>query len=313
MFTGNPSRSTRTARALVVDGACLTAEDSAAIQRLRGLAADRGLRLLVFGARTRPPADGSWRCWHIGQESALDAVGLDRALAMSRGLREQLRRARAKGVTVRRETEPPATATTTTTTTTTQERDRLLDAWLATRRLPPMRFLLALDDLRAPAHPAPTQTWFLAERRGSLCGLASVRSDRGTGGHAIEHLVRAPWAPNGAAELLVVEMIRSLATDGSRELSLGLSPLTGVRSRLLRGIARLSRPAFDFAGLACFKRKFQPRVQRPNWVWYPSGDTRASAVLEVLRAFAGGSLLRYAARAVSASFTSSPGTSRAHA
>lgn len=308
MFTGNPSRSTRTARALVVDGACLTAAESAEIHRLRELAAEEGLELLVFGARTRPPADGDWRCWHIGQESALDAIGLDRAIAMSRGLREQLRRARAKGVTVRRETDPPAQAT-----ASTPQREALLDAWLATRRLPPMRFLLALDDLRAPANPAPTQTWFLAERGGSLCGLASVRSDRSTGGHVIEHLVRAPWAPNGATELLVVEMIRSLATDGSRELSLGLAPLTGVRSRLLRGIARLSRPAFDFAGLAGFKRKFQPRIQRPNWVWYPSGNTQASAVLEVLRAFAGGSLLRYAARAASAWFISSPGTSRARA
>ncbi|MGE0144700.1 MAG: phosphatidylglycerol lysyltransferase domain-containing protein [Planctomycetota bacterium] len=278
----------------MVDGACLTAKDSAEIRRLRALGADHGLSVLVFGARTRPPADGSWRCWHIGQESALDKVGLDHALAMSRGLREQLRRARAKGVTVRTEADVATPAP-----SSTQERDAVLDAWLATRRLPPMQFLLALDDLRAPTHPASTRRWFRVERDGSLCGLASARSDHSTGGHTIEHLVRAPWAPNGATELLVVEMIRSLAMEGSRELSLGLSPLTGVRSRLLRAIARLSRPAFDFAGLSSFKRKFQPRIQRPNWVWYPSGDSRTGTVLEVLRAFAGGSLLRYAARAVS--------------
>lgn len=293
MSGSSPERSTRTARSLVIDGSAIAAGDHAELRALRELAASEGRRLLVFGARSRPPADGTWRSWHIGQESALDSAGLDHALAMSRRLREQLRRARAKGVTVRTWTEDDSAVP-----GSLPGLDALIDAWLRTRALPPMRFLLALDDVLENGRPRSSQTWFVAERSAVPCGFAVARPDPTTNGHTLEHLVRAPAAPNGIVELLIAAAIRSLAAAGSQELSLGLSPLSGVRSRILRGIARVSRPAFDFEGLANFKRKFQPRIQRPNWVWFSSHDSRPSAVLEVLRAFAGGSLVRFAVRSL---------------
>ena len=115
-------------------------------------------------------------------------------------------------------------------------------------------------------------------------------------GWLFEHLLRDPAAPNGTSELLVDHAMRALADRGVQWASLGLAPLSGPVSGWLRRARSLSRPLFNFAGLAAFKRKLRPDSWAPIYLVYPRESNSAVAMLDGLRAFAGGRLLTFAVR-----------------
>jgi phosphatidylglycerol lysyltransferase len=64
----------------------------------------------------------------------------------------------------------------------------------------------------------------------------------------------------------------------------------------MRSLGRLGRPLYDFAGLHAFKAKLAPSRWEPVYVTCPRGVPPALAVLDALRAFAGGSLAAFALR-----------------
>ncbi|MFP2905318.1 hypothetical protein ACLESD_09730, partial [Pyxidicoccus sp. 3LFB2] len=75
----------------------------------------------------------------------------------------------------------------------------------------------------------------------------------------------------------------------------GLAPLAGPVRPWLRLARACGRPLFDFEGLRAFKAKFRPDEWVPIHVAYPQRNGGLAAVYDALRAFAGGSLVRFGA------------------
>src|SRR5262249_26982474 len=132
----------------------------------------------------------------VGEQPVWEPARWDTTLRTSASLREQLRRARAKGVRVRVTDARAATASG------TPLRDAIrgfVERWQGARELAPLGFLARVDPLAF----LPDRPFFLAEREGSLVGVLSVAPIHGREGWLLQNLLRAPDAPNGTTEALI--------------------------------------------------------------------------------------------------------------
>ncbi len=253
-----------------------------------GFASELGKRASFFACD-----DVSW----LGQEFSMVQLGEQPLWAPSewratlrahRGLREQLRRARAKGVVVRRlsgselETGTPLRVAI----------DRLAEGWLRSRPMEPMGFLVTL----APFEDAEIHRYYVAERCGEAVAFLSIVPIGAGRGLLVEDLVRDRRAPNGTTELLFDRAMCDAADDGVGLVTWGLAPLSGRVSWPLRVIAALGRGLYDFRGLRAFKERLHPREWQPVFMVHPRGQPWPLHMLDALRAFAGGSLVRFGAR-----------------
>ena len=219
----------------------------------------------------------------IGEQPVWDPATWAEAVRTHRSMREQLRRARAKGVRVR-ELAPGEEPT--------DAHRAVVARWLAARPMAPMHFLV---DVAPFDHREHRRVW-IAERDGEAVALLSLAPVAALGGWLFEFLPRDPDAPNGTAESLVDAAMRTLAGEGVHWASLGLAPLAGPVSGWLRAARTLSRPFFNFAGLWAFKRKLRPERWGPVYLAYPRESNEVRAMLDGLRAFAGGSLVAFGLR-----------------
>src|SRR4029079_1113550 len=103
--------------------------------------------------------------------------------------------------------------------------------------------------------------------------------------------------PNGTMELLFSESISALASEGAAHVTMRLAPLAGVGG-LLGAIRDRTRWLYDFEGVRAFKAKLRPDAWEPVYLAWPRGRGPLLAVIDCLRAFARGSLLRFAAATV---------------
>lgn len=222
----------------------------------------------------------------IGEQPAWDPTAWPETLRQSRGLREQLRRARAKGVVVRRvepqEFDDPGSPT-------RLAVERLARRWLGSRQMAPMGFLVQLS-LFSDAHE---RRCFIAEREGQLVGVLGMIPVYARNGWFCEDFLRDPAAPNGTVELLVDAAMREAAQSGCRYLTLGLAPLSGQIAGPLRAARRWSSALFDFEGLRAFKEKLRPQTWAPIYLSYSADHHSLGALRDVLTAFARGGLLRF--------------------
>lgn len=244
-----------------------------------------GRRAVFFATELESAWSGAYRSVQIGEQPDWDPSLWPAKVAAHRSLREQLRRARAKGVQVRESTlvaeraeaaagRGPLAA--------------LLARWIAVRPMATMGFIVRPEPFLDPS----ARRLLIAERGGVPVGFVSL-VPAGEEGWLVEHLVRPPDAPNGTAELLVHEAMLLAAAEGKRRVTLGLAPLSGNVAWWLRVARALSTPLFNFAGLAQFKRKMRPDAWRPIQLVHPKDDSTVRALLDALRAFAGGSLTRF--------------------
>lgn len=282
-----------TGAAWVVAGAPIAAperlaEVTAAFVRA---AREAGRRCCFFGTEERflGATAGTTRSLRIGEQPVWDPRRWADTLAAHARLREQVRRARAKGVRVRHvapaELDAGALGDAT--------RD-LLEGWLATRGMPPMGFLVQLSPLTVPEQ----RHCFVAERDGHVVGIARVIPVPQRSGWFVEHLVRAPHAPNGTAELLADAVMRWAAEAGCSWLTLGLAPLAGDVPPALRMARRRGALLYDFEGLHRFKAKLRPTEWQPIHVTRPATQGAIVTMIDVLAAFAPGGFLRFGARAL---------------
>ena len=248
-------------------------------------AKDAGRRAVFFATeRGLAHATGFARL-RIGEQPYWDPAGWPAKVAAHRSLREQLRRARAKEVRIRESTDPSERALAMEGVGALAE---LLVRWTAARPMATMRFIVNPEPFAA----APERRLFVADRFGKPLALLSL-VPMGPDGWLCEHLVRAPHAPNGTAELLIDTVMRTVAAEGAQVVSLGLAPLSGRVAWWLRAARRLARPLYNFGGLAAFKRKLRPDRWRPIYMVYPAGGCALVALIDALRAFADGSLTRF--------------------
>jgi phosphatidylglycerol lysyltransferase len=280
-----------TGRAWVAAGAPLADEGRLAEVSAAFVTAARvaGRRACLFATEERFTARVPLRALAIGEQPVWDPACWPAVLARSRRLREQLRRARAKRVEIRdvdaTRAMAPGTAT----------RAAILDLvarWSRSRELAPMGFLVQSDPLTL----LPEHRLFLAERDGVLVALLSMAPIYARGGWLLQHLVRAPDAPNGTVEALVDHAMRGAAGESASVVTLGLAPLAGDVSPPLRLARRATRALFDFDGLRAFKARLHPARWDQMFVSFPVGQGAVRTIADVLAAFARGGLLRFGLR-----------------
>jgi phosphatidylglycerol lysyltransferase len=226
----------------------------------------------------------------IGAQPVWQPARWREELAASRGLREQLRRARAKGVTVRR---VPAEEMADAAAPVRRASEELTCRWLASRSMAPLGFLVELHPFEFPAE----RRYLVAERDGRMVGFLAAVPVYHRDGWLLEDFLRSPDAPNGTMELLFSETLVALAEEGTAHVTMGLAPLAGVGG-LLGRIRDHTRWLYDFEGVRAFKAKLRPATWEPVYLAWPRGRGPVLPVLDCLRAFARGSLLRFAAATV---------------
>jgi phosphatidylglycerol lysyltransferase len=267
-------------RAWVVAGAPIapTPQIAGILRGFLAAARQAGRRVCLFAVEQRllDLAGSELRALSIGEQPIWDPQKWDEILKRRRSLREQLRRARAKGVSVREVTAAELTAG-----HTHEGIARVAERWQKAHRLAPMDFLVRLelfsftDDRRC----------FVAERDGRVVGVAGVVPVSARPGWFIEDLVRDPTAPNGTAELLIDGVMRWASQQGSNWLTLGLAPLAGDVSPLLRAARSSGRLLYDFKSLRSYKAKLDPEQWARVFLAYPASQGALRSVLDALWAF----------------------------
>lgn len=222
----------------------------------------------------------------IGEQPIYDPRQWADNVRRTPSLREQLRRARAKGVEVSRATpgeledeRSPLRG----------EIEALIARWIGMKPMPPMGFLVHVHPFLFAEH----RRLFVARRAGTLVGFVGVIPVYQRNGWFIEDLIRAPDAPNGTVEVLVDAAMRSASREGSEYVTLGLAPLAGAVENWLHAASRYGAAFYDFAGLRTFKSKFRPRDWAPVYLSYPPDGSSYRAIYDSLVAFARGGLLRF--------------------
>lgn len=275
-------------RSWVVAGGPIAAADAwlDVIGRFVARAREHKKRVRFFGLERDISAESELACIPMGEQPHWDPQIWTDVLKRRRSLREQLRRARAKGVTVRRvsmeELSSPGAPT-------RRGIDALVSHWLGSRAMAPMGFVVSLDLYHLPEE----RRFFIAERGGEVVGVLVAVPIYARDGWFFEDVLRDPSAPNGTMELLFDNALRELAGEDSRHVTFGLAPLAGTSSRALRTIRNCSRWLYDFGGLRAFKQKLTPSGWDTVYLGYPARERGVLAILDVLRAFARGSLVRF--------------------
>lgn len=246
-----------------------------------------GRRACFFGTEGRLARSPQLARRLVGEQPVWDPRGWDAHVRGHRSLREQLRRARAKGVRI-----VPFDAQALDDPPWRNAIDALLQRWRATRSMATMGFLVRFD----LTHDRDRRRLFVALQDERLVGLLALAPVPARRGWLLEHVLRDPDAPNGTAELLVDHTMRALAADDVPWATLGLAPLHGDVDRGFARIRTLARPLFNFAGLAAFKRKLEPDMWEPIYLAWPRDRSGWRALVDGLRAFAGGPLWRFGAR-----------------
>jgi phosphatidylglycerol lysyltransferase len=210
-------------------------------------------------------------------------------------LRQQLSRARNKGVTVERWTPEQAADH--------PELQCVLAEWLQTRGLPPMRFLVepyTLGQLR-------DRRVYVARRHGESIGFLVASPVPRRCGWLVEQNLRGLDAPNGTTELLMHAAVRDMASAGEDYLTLGLSPLSqrcalpqppqpGMVNTLLGWARAHGRRFYNFDGLDAYKAKYRPEAWEPAWLVVQGRQVSPAALFAVAGAFSGGQPLWFLGR-----------------
>lgn len=280
-----------TGKAWVAAGAPLAEEGRMAAATAAFIAAARaaGRRACLFATEERFTSLVALPSFPVGEQPVWDPGSWPATLARSRRLREQLRRARAKGVRVRAIDAQEAMAAD------TSMRAAVLDLvcrWLRSRELAPMGFLVQVE----PFTLLPEHQLFLAERNHDLVALLAMAPVYARKGWLVQHLIRAPDAPNGTTETLIDHAMGFASSAGAELVTLGIAPLAGDVPRPLRFARRAGRTLFDFEGLRSFKAKLHPTRWERVFLSFPPGVSGGRALGDLLTAFAPGGLLRFGFR-----------------
>jgi phosphatidylglycerol lysyltransferase len=276
-----------TGRAWVAAGSPVAAPERFAevSERFALAAAAARRRVCCFATEARFHDAVAWSALRVGDQPSWAPGDWSAVVRDHRSLREQLRRARAKGVTVRTlgpgelaPGQPVRTAL-----------DGLIARWLASRPIAPMGFLVHVEAFTFPDE----RRYFVAERDGTVVGFLCAIPIYARPGWFFEDFLREPGAPNGTVELLIDTAMRAAAAEQIPYVTLGLVPLSGEIHPWLRAARRWGQALYDFDGLRAFKAKLKPRAWEPMFLAYPRTRNGFVAMFDTLTAFARGGLLRF--------------------
>ena len=284
-----------TGRAWIAAGAPLTAPSRLRVvaEEFHRHALESGRRAAFFAVEQRVVEALPWPALLIGEQPEWEAQSWPEALRASSGLREQLRRARAKGVTVRTAGHDELASSA---APLRRELEALVAQWLSRHEMAPMGFLVQVDPLTL----LEEHRVHLAEQDGLLVGFLAAAPIFARPGWLLQNLIRAPDAPNGTSELLVDHAMRDAGSgvegEPSPMVTLGLAPLAGQVVPALRLARSAGSVLFDFEGLRAFKARLRPTRWSPIHLVYPPAQGAVRTMLDVLEGFARGHLLRFGLR-----------------
>ncbi len=190
-----------------------------------------------------------------------------------------------------------------------QEATTLCLRWLKTRpAATTFGWLLALDPF---LHAERKKLFAARDAGGQLVGLLAASPIPARDGWYLEDVLREPTAPQGTADLLVVEALHRLAVSGASLATLGTAPLTRegeddisthdhpVIERALRTVGQPLGAFYNFEGLRRFKTKFAPSWWESEYVLVPKGVLVPTRVAHaILRAIVPGGLPQLLTRKV---------------
>jgi len=265
---------------------CSVADRPATAHEFAAAARDAGRRVRFFGVEPDAGPLPGWDMAHIGEQPHWEPARWPDRLRKKKSLREQLRRARAKGVAVRAiqsadlaDPDSPDR----------RKLDRVVIEWLSRKPMAPMQFAVSVELYTAPGE---RRVW-VAEVEERTVGVLAAVPVYARGGWFFEDVLRAPQAPNGTVELMFDHAMRAVADDGARDVTYGLAPLSNTPHAWLRRIRDNTSWLYDFEGLVRFKSKLLPDRWSPVHLAYPEGEPMWRAFYDSLAAFAGGSFVRY--------------------
>lgn len=233
-------------------------------------------RAAFFAVEARFTNATNFSSMPIGEQPSWDPTCWEETVRTDRSLKEQLRRARVKGVRVRalmaqdfenREIRPHV--------------DELIASWLAARKMAPMGFLVDVQ----PFAFAEERRSFVAEHDGRIVGLLAAVPVFRRHGWLFEDLIRDSHAPNGTSEMLIDAAMRTLAKEQCRYVTLGLAPLSGPVEGWLRLARACSAALYDFDGLRRFKAKLRPQAWTSIHLSWPPEHSGNVALYDALAAF----------------------------
>lgn len=169
--------------------------------------------------------------------------------------------------------------------------EELRRAWLHSRRMEPMGFLVSVE----PFHRPEAHIYLIAERQQRVVQFLSAVPIYAGRGWLMEDMLRSASAPNGTTELLIDRLMREVGD--ARRVTPGLTPLSGRLPWWLRFARVAMRPLYDFSGLERFRARLSPGRWDPIWLTWDRGAA-PSVLIDVLTAFASGRLVRFAARSL---------------
>lgn len=173
------------------------------------------------------------------------------------------------------------------------EIEALCQAWLNTREVDALGWLLELDPFSLSEH----KRYFLArDASGRLEGMLACSPVYARRGWYLEDLIRRPDAGRGVSELLVVEALHHLAAEGAELATLATSPLAGIEPGKLTGpfkqLAQFLTLVYEhldtfyhFKQLHRFKAKFAPSFVEPEYAAIYPPRIRLRMISGVIRAF----------------------------
>lgn len=209
----------------------------------------------------------------------------------NRSLRAQLNRARNKGVTV---TEWPTEKA-----AGEQQLSDCLHAWLGSKGLPPLHFMVEPETLKRLEH----RRVFVAECGESVVGFVTLSPIVTRQGWLFEQFPHRPKAPNGTVELMIDNAMRALAADGCQYATLGLSPLSR-RAEVppfdnpmwlrvfLAWLRKHGQRFYNFDGLDAFKTKLRPERWEPVFAVTNEPHVSFRTLYAIASAFSGNAPLR---------------------
>ena len=261
-------------------------EDMARVARAFVQAARAAGRRALFCAAEDFPHDAFFSRLPLGQQPVWDPRQWNHVLAGRRSLREQIRRARAKGVRVRVLDAAELAST-------RASMEALAAHWLSGRRGGPLGFLLSVNLFYRPAE----RLYVVAERGARLVAILAAVPVPGRRGWFFEDILRTDDAPNGTVELLVDTTMQWLAARACGRVTMGLVPLTGPLPHPLRLLRRLGRRVYDVESLRMFRARFAPDAWEPVWLIHPRSTKALVSLWDVASALTSGHPLRFLMRA----------------
>ena len=246
-------------------------------------------RVVFFGTESRFVQSVGFKSIVVGSQTTFDARDWLSSVTRHPSLREQLRRARAKGVRVEHLL-PGQLARSW--KALQLDIDALIARWLADKRLPPLGFLATIQ----PFSFMQERRYFVARQAEAIVGFGAMVPVYERQGWLLENLVRAPQAPNGTIETLIDSAMREAAKTGSGFLTLGLAPLAGDIGFWLTLAKRLGTSLYNFAGIERFRAKFHPSDCCPIYISFPHAQSAPLAIYDTLVAFAQVGLVRFGVR-----------------